>query len=220
MKDPKQEKDLIEKCLQGDSESWPVFIKQYSSLVYYVIQKVMRSKGVSVSPEDIDDLHNDIFLSIMDKNGHKLRQYEGKNGCSVSTWIRIIAVRAAIDQMRRRKESVSFSEERAERKIVNQKVSENSPLKALENEEQRAVLKEMISTFAPRDQLFMRLFYYDEVPPKEIARVFNSTTSAVYSRGNFLRKKLKKELLKKISKKNRIVSSIDKTEGIDISERE
>ncbi len=205
MKDLSQEKELINKCLQGSSESWQLFIKQYSSLVYYVIQKVIRSKDFSASPEDIDDLHNDIFLSIMDKNGHKLRLYEGKNGCSFSTWIRVIAVRAAIDYMRRKKESVSFSDDRAEMETGQKEAFSNVFLKVLEDDEQKSALKNLIKSLAPRDQLFMRLFYYDEVPPRDIARVFNYTTSAVYSRGNFLRKKLKKALEKK--QKNKEVNS-------------
>ncbi len=197
MKDLSQEKELIHKCIQGNSESWQLFIKQYTALVYYVIQKVIRSKDFFASPEDIDDLHNDIFLSIMDKNGHKLRLYEGKNGCSVSTWIRVIAARATIDYMRRKKESVSFSDDRTERETGQKEAFSNVFLKVLEDEEQRSALKDLIKSLAPRDQLFMRLFYYDEVPPREIARVFNYTTSAVYSRGNFLREKLKKALEKK-----------------------
>ncbi len=206
MKDPQQEKDLIEKCLQGSSESWQLFIKQYSSLVYYVIQKVTRSKDVFASSEDLDDLHNDIFLSIMDRDGHKLRLYEGKNGCSVSTWIRVIAARAAIDYLRKKKESVSFSDER---ETGQREVYAGFPIDDLEKEEQRSALKDLIKSLAPRDQLFMRLFYYDEVPPREIAKVFNYSTSAVYSRGNFLREKLKKALDKKKPKKNKANSSIN-----------
>lgn len=209
MKDLEQDRALIESCLQGSSESWQVFIKQYSSLVYYVIQKVIRSKDASVSPEDIDDLHNDIFLSLMDHDGRKLRQYEGKNGCSVSTWIRIISVRSAIDFLRRKKETVSLVEETAGPGGVFKNCDDYSSQKILEDEEQKAVLRELISHLAPRDRLFMRLFYYDEVPPKDIARVFNYSTSAVYSRGNYLREKLKKAFAKKGSKKKGLKPSID-----------
>jgi len=209
MKDLKQDKELIEKCLQGCNDAWQRFIKQYSSLVYYVIQKVLRSKDASFASEDIDDLHNDIFLSIMDHDGRKLRQYEGKNGCSVSTWIRIIAVRSAIDFLRKRKETVSLSEETAG-PATDLKNSDFYNLeKILQTEEQKAVLKDLIDHLAPRDRLFMRLFYYDEIPPKDIARVFNYSTSAVYSRGSYLREKLKKAFAKKRSKKKGLRSSID-----------
>ena len=155
-----------------------------------------------MAPEEIDDVHNDVFVSIMDKNGRKLRQYKGKNGCTVSTWIRIIAVRVTIDHIRKKRTTVSLSSQAPEREVEKQTEPTIDPLKHLENEEQKKILKGLIEQLPPKDQLFLRLFYYEETPPKEIAKIFQSTINAVYSRGNYLREKLKQSLKNKISKKN------------------
>lgn len=199
--DSDQEKILLNQCLQGSSEAWRNFIKKYSPLVYYVIQKVMRSRCPEGSGEEIGDLHNDVFLSMMDKNARKLRQYEGKNGCSVSTWIRVIAVRATIDHFRKKRDVLSLSDEESEKEAEKKSVSDAGPLKVLEDEEEKVIIKEIIGQLSPKDQLFIRLFYFEGVPPGEIARIFNSTPNAVYSRGNYLREKLKESLGKKLSKK-------------------
>ncbi|MCX5904998.1 MAG: hypothetical protein NTV89_16355, partial [Proteobacteria bacterium] len=92
--DAPQEKALIALCIQGNKDAWRDFICRYSSLVYYIIKKVLYGSHCDAAREEIDDLHNDIFLSIIDNNGKKLRQYEGKNGCTVSSWVRMIAVRS------------------------------------------------------------------------------------------------------------------------------
>jgi len=199
--DADQEKMLLNQCLAGSSEAWRNFIKKYSPLVYYVIQKVIRSRCPEGTGEEISDLHNDVFLSFMDKDGRKLRQYEGKNGCSVSTWIRVIAVRATIDYLRKKRDVLSLSDEEPEREAEKKSVSEAGPLEFLEDEEQRQIIKEVIGQLSPKDQLFIRLLYFEEVSPREVARILNSTPNAVYSRGNYLREKLKESVKRKMSKK-------------------
>jgi RNA polymerase sigma factor (sigma-70 family) len=192
---------LIETCIQGKAGAWHSFIKRYSPLVYYVIRKVLYARSAAVSREELADLHNDIFASIMDRQGRKLRQYEGKNGCSVSTWIRVIAVRAAIDHLKKRRDAASLSDEEIRAEAELAAVAAGTPLTMLENQEQRQLLRELIDGLPPKDQLFIRLFYFEGVPPAQIARTLRSNTNAVYSRAKYLREKLKESLQKKLSKK-------------------
>ena len=192
---------LIETCIQGKAGAWRTFITRYSPLVYYVIRKVLYARSAAVSREELADLHNDIFVSIMDRQGRKLRQYEGKNGCSVSTWIRVIAVRAAIDYLKKRREAASLSDEEICNEAERMAVSAGTPLTMLENQEQRQLLRELIDGLPPKDQLFIRLFYFEGLPPAQIARTLRSNTNAIYSRGNYLREKLKESLKNKLSKK-------------------
>ncbi|MCX5894596.1 MAG: sigma-70 family RNA polymerase sigma factor [Proteobacteria bacterium] len=205
--DIEQEKKLINQCIQGSREAWRVFINQYSPLVYYMIQKMLRSRHADAGRGEIDDLHNEIFLSIMDNQGKKLRQYEGKNGCTVSSWVRMIAVRATIDHLRKNRDTASLSDETTTREVERVTAPSLTPQKLLEDEEKKQILHDLIASLPPQDQLFLKLLYYQEVPPQDIAKLFNSSTNAVYSRGNYLREKLK-EGLKKASKKSVHISSI------------
>ncbi len=198
------EKILLRRCLEGDSEAWRDFVSQYSPLIYYVIQKVLRSKCPEITHTEINDLHNDIFLSLMEKNGRKLRQYKGKNGCSVPTWIRVIAVRSTIDHLRKKKDMVSLSDDEPRYAAEKKTDPTETPVQLLESREERELLKELIDDLAPKDRLFIRLFYYDEVPPAEIAKILKTTPNAVYSRGNYLREKLRDALKKKLSKKQNL----------------
>jgi RNA polymerase sigma factor (sigma-70 family) len=197
------DKQLLEQCLQGAAGAWQAFIQKFSPLVYYAIQKVLRGTCPAAPREDLTDLHNDIFLALIENNGRKLRQYEGKNGCSVSTWIRVIAVRATIDHLKKRKELLSLSDEATQRLVGRQCAAGPPPGALLEQDEEKKRLHELIDSLAPRDQLFIRLFYYDEVAPEKIAKIFKTTTNAIYSRGNYIREKLKESLQKKASKKKR-----------------
>ncbi len=196
-----QEKILLNQCLQGSSEAWRAFVRKYSPLVYYSIRKVLYSKRPEMSREAISDLHNEVFVALMDKNGHKLRQYKGTNGCSVSTWIRLIATRATIDYLRKQRDILSFSDEASKKEAEKKSIASKTPLQHMEEEEQKKILRELMDQLSAKEQLFLRLFYYDEVSPQQIAKIFNTTPNAVYSRGNYLREKLKQFLKKKLSKK-------------------
>ncbi len=197
------EKALLARCLGGENEAWRDFISQYSPLVYYIIQKVLYSKTASVARGEIDDLHNDIFVSLMERDGRKLRQYKGKNGCSVSTWIRVISVRATIDYLRKKRDVLSLSDEDSRRMVEKNNHTADTPLQHLEDQEERRLLADIIEELPPKDKLFIRLFYYEGVAPSEIAVILKTTTNAVYSRGNYLREKIKGALRKKISKKQK-----------------
>jgi len=200
-----QEKELITLCIQGNKDAWRDFVCRYSSLVYYIIQKVLYSSDAM--REDVDDLHNEIFLSIINNNGKKLRQYEGKNGCSISSWVRMIAVRSTIDYLRKKRDTLSLSDEEIKCTAEQRSASSRNPLQDLEDLERKQLLQDVITALPQKDQLFLKLFYYKETPPQEIARILNSSTSAVYSRANYLREKLR-DGLKKASKKPVSLSSI------------
>lgn len=188
------DKQLLERCLYGDAEAWERFIRRFSPLVYYAIQKVLH--GTETNCDEIADLHNDIFLSLMENGGRKLRQYEGKNGCSVSTWIRVIAIRASIDHLKKKKRTTPLPEDEAGSILISAPQG-TEPLVA---DEEKRILKQLIDELPANDQLFLRLLYYEEVPPAQIAKLFRTTPNAVYSRGNYLREKLKDALRKKICK--------------------
>ena len=205
--DVQQERALIAGCIQGNKDAWQDFICRYSSLVYYIVRKILYSRHCDMAGEEIDDLHNDIFLSIIDNNGKKLRQYEGKNGCTVSSWVRVIAVRSTIDYLRRKRATRSLSEDETTRAVEQQSASSGSPLQSLEDGERKQLLQDAIADLPEKDQLFLKLFYYKETPPQEIAAILHSSTSAVYSRASYLREKLR-GAFKKASKKMVSRSSI------------
>jgi RNA polymerase sigma factor (sigma-70 family) len=205
--DVQQERALIAGCIQGNKDSWQDFICRYSSLVYYIVRKILYSRHCDMAREEIDDLHNDIFLSIIANNGKKLRQYEGKNGCTVSSWVRVIAVRSTIDYLRKKRDTLSLSEDETTRAVEQQSAPLCSPLQSLEDGERKQLLQDAIAALPEKDQLFLKFFYYKETPPQEIAALLHSSTSAVYSRANYLREKLR-GAFKKASKKTVSRSSI------------
>ena len=71
-KSPEQEQALITRCLRGEKDAWEDFVRSYTRLVYFIINKLDQARAARLSREEIADLHNDVFLLLMEK---KLSHY-------------------------------------------------------------------------------------------------------------------------------------------------
>ena len=93
-----EDRALLSRCFSGDREAEETLVRQYSNLVYSAVQRTLMMRHVPYNSQDLEDLHNTIFLRLFEAQGKKLRQYQGKNGCSLATWIRTVAVRTVLEE--------------------------------------------------------------------------------------------------------------------------
>ncbi|MBI4688190.1 MAG: hypothetical protein HY756_10515 [Nitrospirae bacterium] len=81
------EKELLIACTKGDKGAWDIFVGKYTDLIYHTIHKTLKMYYPCFLYQDIEDIHNSIFLSLIDNDYKKLRQYKGINGCTVSSYL-------------------------------------------------------------------------------------------------------------------------------------
>lgn len=86
-----KEKNLFGACLDGEKSSWDTFVLQYAGLVYHTIEKTFDYYHTESRGDVVEDLFQDFFLSLIRDNFKKLRQFKGDRGCSLSSWLRVIA---------------------------------------------------------------------------------------------------------------------------------
>ena len=124
-----KEKTLLTGCLKGEKAAWDAFVLQYSSLVYHTIKKTLSLYHCDSSSNPVEDLYQDVFVSLLRDDFRKLRQFRGDRGCSLASWIRVLAARLTIDFLR--KQGVAFVE-------ASDAVASNDPdpAESLINEEQ------------------------------------------------------------------------------------
>ena len=166
-----EELRLLSKCLDGDKEASELFVRRFSGLIYYSVRQTLAAKGIPFGNEDLEDLHNTIFLNLFEKNARKLSQYKGKNGCSVASWLRVVAVRTVLNHLRRKGfdgfvrpgEQIPFEE------LSHKDREDLGPLALMERAEQKRIIHEAIQFLAPRDRLFIRLFFEEGLSIEEVA---------------------------------------------------
>jgi RNA polymerase sigma-70 factor (ECF subfamily) len=190
---------LLEECINGGKEAWDTFVKRYSKLIFYSINKTLKLHNCNLPQDDVDDLFNGVFVSLLDKNYKKLRQYEGRQGCTLTSWIRLITVRHTIDFLRSQKQHVSLNDDRDRSQPLIDTVADDSESfgDRLESSQAARALKDAIDELPASDRLFMELFYEKELPPEEIAVIMNVSINTIYSKKNRVRDKLKKILIER-----------------------
>ncbi|MFX0200119.1 MAG: RNA polymerase sigma factor [Candidatus Hodarchaeota archaeon] len=175
------EKELLRRCIRGDKQAWDLFVQKYSKLIWFALWQTVKGKNPPIQPEVIEDLHQDVFVSLKQDDCKKLRQFKGKNGCTLGGWISMIAARKAIDYLRKERPTVSLEEISGNcENTIQSSDEELSPEEILLKLEELEIVAEVIRKLPPRDQLFIEFHYRRELPTQEIGQIMKLNPNAVY----------------------------------------
>ena len=182
-----KEKTLLAGCLKGEKAAWDAFVLQYSALVYYTIRKTFSLYHTEPRTDLVEDLFQEFFLFIVRDNFGKLRQFRGDRGCSLASWLRLVAARLTIDFLRQqRPPTVEVPDSLPS--------AQPDPSDSLMDNEQASRLSQALEGLPPRDRLFLEFYYHKGVPPEEIAAILKVSVSAVYTQKSRILAKLREIL--------------------------
>lgn len=173
--------EFVQRCVKGDKQSWDEFVDKYSRLIYNYIYSVLKAKGSLAAEETINDLFQDIFLSLVKDNFRKLKTFKAKNGCSLASWLRQVTVNFSIDYLRKLKSAVSIDEENDAGLSLKDILSDNS-LSATETvnaKERLLYLKDCIKRLEKDDQYFLELHINRGLNLEELKEHFRITRAAI-----------------------------------------
>ena len=145
----------IERVLAGDTAAFSHLVQKYQTMVFSIAIKVLPNQ------QDAEDVAQETFLKAF----QSLAKFNRR--ASFSTWLYTIAYRTAIDRHKKRKgrwENMSLQEDHHDSAQTDIGIEER-----LGQKEIQAVLRVAIARLPPDDQILITLYYYDELPLKEIA---------------------------------------------------
>jgi RNA polymerase sigma factor (sigma-70 family) len=187
-----KEKELLLGCLAGDKFSWDAFVSQYSGLIYHTIKKTFSIHHAEPIPDSVDDLFQEIFLSLVKDNFLQLRRFRGDHGCTLASWLRMIATRRTIDVLRKAKKP-----ERVLKNLPSSAViGESAPF---EFDEQYQLLAAAIANFSPGERIMIDLFFYRNLSAQDVASILHLSVGAVYTQKSRILAKLRETLNKSSS---------------------
>ena len=197
------DRTLLAACFADKGEARETLVRQFSNLVYQAVLHTLRAKDVQFNRHDVEDLHNNIFVKFFENNCRKLRQYKGHNGCSLATWIRLVAVRTVLDQLR--KKGVDAIAGRDKQIPVDEmlglKAQQANALELLERAQQEQLLRDAVQYLPPRDRLFMRLYFEKDLPLAQVAAAMKLSSNAAYTVKHRVIKKLKAHVISRLEDK-------------------
>jgi len=201
------DKDLIEKILNRNDEAWEFFIVQYTPFIQKAINQVLSYNQIGYIVEEIGELVNDIFLSLLENDYKRLRQFRGES--KLSTWLFTVSENKTKDFLRKQKaliEIISFEENDDQKPQIPDK--RPTAVEQLESiEVVKSVFKELQDRLTDQEKNFMQLHYFQDKALPAVADEMNISINNVYVIKHRVKKKGGK-ILSEFTKYKKIISRL------------
>lgn len=183
---------FVRACIKGDKQSWNEFLSRYSRLIYNYIYSVLAVKGRNLAIEQVEDIFQEIFCSLINNNYKKLSTYQARNGCSLASWLRQVTINFTIDYLRKLKPMFSIDveiEPGLSLKDVLKDLSDDA-FEFLSNQDKRKTLQECVHLLEADEQYFIELFLNQGLSLEQIREYFKINRGAVDMRKSRIFQKL------------------------------
>lgn len=174
--------EFVRRCVKRDRSSWEEFLKRYSRLIYNYIYSVLRTKGTyQFNPNDVNDLFQEIFVSLTKDDFKKLKSFKAINGCSLASWLRQVTINFTIDYLRKVKPTISLDEEIDEDFSLKDILVDDAPFikDTLTQQEKLVNLKDCIEKLDSHDKYFLELHINQGLKLEELKEILKLSRGAV-----------------------------------------
>jgi RNA polymerase sigma-70 factor, ECF subfamily len=146
--------DLVARILQNDAEAEAVLYEKFAGRVYFTALSETRSK------DDAEDIQAETFLRVI----QALRQDKLRSGDALPSFIVGITLNVTREHVRRKYRADSLED-------YEYDIASDVSLEAgLLNAETSRAIQAAAQQLKPREQEFLRLYYFEELPKEDIAR--------------------------------------------------
>lgn len=181
-----QEKELIARLIQKDEPAFKWLVETYRNKVYNTVLNILQDE------EDADDSAQEVFIQVYESISSFKQQ------SSLSTWIYRIAVRKALDKLRKRRTRQQL------RKILpwwmpEENKSEKNfyhPGVALENKQKATALFKAIDALPGNQKVAITLIKIQGMTYEEASAIMNQSIKAIESLVSRAKQNLQKQLQK------------------------
>jgi len=185
-----QEQTLLAGCLKGEKAAWDTFVRQYSNLVFHTIKTTLVLYHTEAFNELMQDLYQETFAALLKDHCKKLRQFRGDHGCSLSSWIRLIATQVATGWLRKQKTRLNGTVDEIAGHSSDQS---DSPVGGGNHEKS---LTEALQVLSPRERILVDLCYRQGLATEKIAAILRTSPNAVYTQKSRVLDKLRESFRK------------------------
>lgn len=170
--DPAVERDLCDRAKAGDRAALGKILRTYGPVLFRsVLLPRLGSEAVA------QDALGETYARVVER----FDQYEWQD-CGVYPWLRVVAMRIALDILRAKKRETLFEPDDLAREIERSDKATTASLdvellEARDLESARAKVDAALKTLNPRYERAIRLRVLEERPREEVARELNVTVA-------------------------------------------
>ena len=172
----KPDEYYINETLNGNVNAYAFLVERYKHMVFTLTIRIVKNR------EEAEEVSQDVFVKAY-KN---LKSFKGES--KFSTWIYKIGYYASLDVVKKNKRQINSIniDEFNEGNIG----SMQDGLKYLEAKERKKVISDALLRLNEDEQVILTLYYFEEMPLKEISKVVNLSLENIKVKLFRARKKL------------------------------
>ncbi len=172
----KPDEYYITQTLNGNVNAYAFLVEKYKHMVFTLSIRIVKNR------EEAEEISQDVFV----KAYTNLKSFKGDS--KFSTWIYKIGYYASLDAIKRNKRQIN-SENIDEVYEADFGVLQNA-LSYLEEKERKSIIKKSLLKLNEDEQVILTLYYFEEMPLKEISEVVNLSVDNIKVKLFRARKKL------------------------------
>lgn len=182
----------IQQVLKGDTNAFSFLVRKYQDMVFSIALKMLQNR------EEAEDVAQEVFVKCY----HSLGKYKGK--AKFGSWLYRITYNACLDNIKSYSRNFNTTEliEHVHEGEVG--MLENG-IDVLEQKERNATIQNAIKQLSSDEQVIILLYYFEELPLKDIAEIVDVSLDNIKIKLFRSRKKLFKLLKNEVESLKRTV---------------
>ena len=173
---------LIARCREGDSQAQEALILAVQNRIYYHCKKMLKNE------DDALDATQEVLISMLGKLDTL------KEPAAFWGWLSAMTANHCRNALTRGSREVQIPEDENGNSLLDtyETLDDQAvPDKALDSEESRRMIVELIDALPAAQRQCVLMYYYEEMGVKEIAAALDTSEGTVKSRLNYARKAIK-----------------------------
>jgi RNA polymerase sigma-70 factor, ECF subfamily len=166
---------IVRTLLDGEPGAWDYFVERFAGLVQAAVRRVMLGRGIRPDASDVEDIAENVFVMLLDKDGELLRRYDPRH--RLGAYLAVLARTAVHRWLRRQKAKVQLPEE-----VWGEALPEEDALSISETTTHREIcgaVRDSLEGLTEREQKILRLFYYEGQDYQQIAEQLGVSVNSV-----------------------------------------
>lgn len=166
---------VVRSLLDGEPGAWDYFVECYAGLVQAAVRRVLLGRGLRPDPADVDDLTENVFVMLLEKDGELLRRYDPRH--KLAAYLAVLARTSVHRWLRRQKARVHLPDE-----VWGEALPEEDALTISDETTYREIcgaVRESLESLTEREQQVLRLYYYEGQDYQQIAAALGVSVNSV-----------------------------------------
>ncbi len=149
----------IEKTLNSNVNAYTFLVEKYKQMVFTISLRIVKNR------EEAEEVSQDVFVKAY-KN---LANFKGDS--KFSTWLYKIAYYSSLDVLKRNKRQIKS--DNIDTLYEGDLGNVQDALKYLHDKDRKKVINKALLKLNEDERIILTLFYFEELPLKEISKVVN-----------------------------------------------